>query len=80
MVGKLGIASLGLQVVKDQYVFPNAVIKTNAGQERVVRAIICSMTKIKDTPVKVESTKTSGTIHNVASQSNPRKRVKKSKK
>ena len=65
MVGKLGIGSLGLQLVKDQYQFPIAIIKTNAGQERLVRAIICAITTIKKSPVKVESTLTSGTIKNV---------------
>lgn len=65
MVGKLGVGSLGLQVIKDQYKFPITIIKTNAGQEQYVRAIICAITKIKNSQVKVESTKTSGTIKHV---------------
>lgn len=65
MVGKLGVGSLGLQVIKDQYKFPLTIIKTNAGQEQYVRAIICAITTIKNIPVKVESTKTSGTITHV---------------
>ncbi len=78
MVGKLGIAALGLQVVKDQFAFPNAIIKTNAGQEQVVRAIICAMNAANGSRIaKVESTKTSGTIHHVATQPSPRSRLLK---
>ena len=82
MVGKLGIGSLGLQVVSEQYSYPSAVIKTIAGKEKILRAIICAMTCAQTTdgnkiPLKVESTKTSGTITHVKVVSNSKQRKNK---
>ena len=65
LVGKFGIGALGLQVIEDQYKFPRITIKTVAGQDRIVRAIVCAMTHAGEQQIRVTSTKTSGTLKNV---------------
>ncbi len=81
LIGILGASKIQLQLISDQYKYPNGLLKTNAAGSAIARTILGCVAKIDDEAVAIKTNKTSGEITNVRIAPKPdRFKLKKQQK